>query len=67
VIPKVMLVKRGHVIDLEDHDVRLEEGKTYYNDGTTIFDVYISHGIACGWLEETARRLDTIVVSARRR
>lgn len=66
-IPKVVLVKQTHVIDLEDQEVTLEEGKTYYNDGATIFDAYISDGIARGWLEKATRRPSTIIVSARRR
>ncbi len=66
-IPKVVLVKQTHVVDLEDQEVTLEEGKTYYNDGTTVFDAYINDGIARGWLEKATRRPDTIVVSARQR
>jgi hypothetical protein len=45
----------------------LEEGKTYYDDGTTIFDAYIRGGLADGSLEATSRRPDTITVTSRRR
>jgi hypothetical protein len=62
-IPKVVLVRRGKTIDLEYGMFKLEVGKTYYNDGTTIFDAYISEGIADGSLEPAARRPDTITVT----
>lgn len=65
-LPRTVLVKRGSIVDLECcGDFRLEEGHTYYDDGTTVFDAYIAAGIADGSLEETKRRTDTIVVSAR--
>jgi hypothetical protein len=60
---KVVLVKSGKSIDLEYGMFKLEKGKTYYDDGTTIFDVYIAEGIADGSLEATARRPDTIIVT----
>ncbi|MDQ6432456.1 hypothetical protein RB623_00130 [Mesorhizobium sp. LHD-90] len=41
----------------------IEAGRTYFDDGTTIFDVYIEAGIADGTFEPTKRRRDTIVVS----
>jgi hypothetical protein len=44
---------------------KLEKGKTYYDDGTTVFDAYVVGGLADGSLEEAKRQRDTIVVSAR--
>lgn len=65
-LPRTVLVKRTHVVDLECcGDFTLEEGKTYHDDGTTILDAYIVGGIAEGWLEEASRRPDTVIVSAR--
>jgi hypothetical protein len=48
VIPQVVLVKQAHVVDLGDHEVTLEEGKTRYDDGTTILDTYSSGGVSRG-------------------
>jgi hypothetical protein len=61
--PTVILVKRTYVIDLEFCQYTLEEGKTYYDDGTTIFNVYISGGLAEGWLEKAIQRPNTITVT----
>jgi hypothetical protein len=44
---------------------RLEAGKTYHDDGTTVLDAYIAGGIGDGWLEEAKRGPNKIVVSAR--
>jgi hypothetical protein len=64
-LPKTVLVKEGRTIDLECCGMfKLQKGRTYYNDGSTIFDVYIEGGVAEGWLEEAARGRDTIIVSA---
>jgi len=38
------------------------EGKTYEDDGTTIFDVYINAGLQDGSFEKAGRRPDTILV-----
>jgi hypothetical protein len=65
-LPKTVLVKRGSTIDLECCGMfKLEKGRTYYNDGTTVFDAYISSGIADGSLVEAKRDRDTITVSAK--
>ena len=64
---KIVLVKRGSTIDLEFMQFKLEAGKTYYDDGTTIFDAYVVGGIADGSLVETTMRPDTITVTARER
>jgi len=64
-LPKTVLVKRASTIDLEVCMFKLREGRTYYNDGTTVFDVYIEAGIADGSLEEAKRDRDTITVSAK--
>ncbi len=65
-VPKTVLVKQTHIVDLECcGEFELEEGKTYYDDQTTVFDAYIVGGIAAGWLEEAKRRPDTMGVSAR--
>lgn len=65
-IPKVVLAKRSQSIDLEYGMFRIEAGRTYLDDGTTIFDVYVAAGLADGSFEPAARRPDTIVVSYRR-
>jgi hypothetical protein len=65
-VAKTVLVKQTHIVDLECCGMfRLEAGKTYHDDRTTVLDVYIAGGIAEGWLEEAKRRPNTIVVSAR--
>ncbi len=65
-VPKTVLVKQTHIVDLECcGEFKLEEGKTYCDDGTTVFDAYVVGGLADGWLEEAKRRRDTIIVSAR--
>jgi hypothetical protein len=65
-LPKTVLVRRPQTIDLECCGTfKLEEGRTYHDDGTTVFDAYIADGIANGSFEEAKRRPDTITVSAR--
>jgi hypothetical protein len=39
---KVVLAKRSQTIDLEYTMFHIEKGKTYLDDGTTVFDVYIA-------------------------
>jgi hypothetical protein len=64
-LPKTVLVIRGHTIDLECCGIyKLQEGRTYYDDGTTVFDAYIDGGIADGSLVEAKRGRDTITISA---
>jgi hypothetical protein len=65
-LPKTVLVKRTHTVDLECCGLfKLEKGNTYYDDGTTVFDAYISGGLVDGSFEEATRGPDTIPVSAR--
>jgi hypothetical protein len=59
---KTFLAKRSMSIDLEYGMFRIEEGKTYTDDGTTIFDVYVSDGLPKGWFEAARPGPDTIVV-----
>jgi hypothetical protein len=61
--PKVVLAKRSQTIDLEYTMFHIEKGKTYLDDGTTVFDVYIAAGLNDGVFEEAQRRPDTIVVT----
>jgi phosphoribosyl 1,2-cyclic phosphodiesterase len=61
--PKVFLAKRSQTIDLEYTMFRIEEGKTYFDDGTTVFDVYIDAGLKDRAFEEAPRRPDTIIVT----
>jgi hypothetical protein len=56
-------VIRPHAIDLEFFD-ELEEGQTYYDDGTTTFHAYIEGGLEDGSLIEAKRDRNTIIVSA---
>jgi hypothetical protein len=64
--PKTVLVRKSHTVDLECcGEFKLEEGQTYYDDGTTVFDAYIKGGIEDGWLEEAKRGRDTVTVSAK--
>ena len=60
-----MRVIRPHIIDLEccGDAFELEEGRTYYDDGTTVFDAYIKGGLADGSLVEAKRDINTITVS----
>ena len=64
-LPNTVRVVRGRTIDLECCGMfKLEEGRTYYDDGTTVFDAYIDGGLADGSLEEAKRGRDTITISA---
>ena len=60
---KTVLAKQSKSIDLEYGMFRIEEGKTYTDDGTTVFDVYVHDGLADGTLELAKPGRDTIVVS----
>lgn len=64
---RVVLAKQSKSIDLEFTQFSIDEGRTYLDDGTTIFDVYLEAGLADGSFEEVARRPDTIVVTSRGR
>lgn len=65
-LPNTVLVIRPHTIDLECCGTyKLERGRTYYNDGTTVFRAYIEGGIEDGSLVEAKRDRNTITVSAR--
>jgi len=61
--PKVVLAKRSMSIDLEFGMFHIENGMTYFDDGTTVFGVYIDEGLRAGTFEEATRRPDTIVIS----
>jgi hypothetical protein len=64
-LPNTVLVIRPYIIDLECCGMfELEKGRTYYNDGTTVFDAYIEGGIASGSLVEAKRDRNTITISA---
>jgi hypothetical protein len=58
----VVLAKKSQEIDLEYCMFDIEEGKTYEDDGTTVFYVYINAGLQNGSFEKAARRPDTILV-----
>lgn len=58
----VVLARKSMSIDLEYCQFRIEAGKTYEDDGTTVFDVYIDHGLKDGSFEKCDRRSDTILV-----
>ena len=47
------------------HGVVLKEGRTYYDDGTTVFDAYIDGGLADGSLVEAKSGRDTITISSK--
>ena len=59
---RVVLANRSMSIDLEYGMFRIEKGKTYLDDETTVFDVYIDAGLKDGTFEVSTRRPDTIVV-----
>jgi hypothetical protein len=59
---KVVRAKRSMSIDLEYGMFDIEEGKTYVDDETTVFDVYIEAGLRDGSFEEALLGPDTIVV-----
>jgi hypothetical protein len=50
---KAVLARRSQTIDLEEREFKIEEGKTYFDDGTTVFDVYVDAGLADGAFELT--------------
>ena len=58
----VVLAKKSKTIDLEYCMFKIVEGKTYEDDGTTIFEVYIYAGLRDGTFEKAIRRPDTILV-----
>jgi hypothetical protein len=58
----VVLARKSLTIDLEYCMFKIVEGKTYEDDGTTIFDVYINAGLQDGSFEKAARRPDTMLV-----
>jgi hypothetical protein len=59
---KTVLAKRSMSVDLEYGLFRIEAGKTYTDDGTTVFDVYVSEGLADGSFELAKPGPGTIVV-----
>jgi hypothetical protein len=58
----VVLARKSQTIDLEYCMFKIVEGKTYEDDGTTIFDVYINAGLQDGSFEKAPRLPDTILV-----
>jgi len=58
----IVLALKSQEIDLEYCQFEIETGKTYEDDGTTIFDVYIADGLKNGSFRKVARRADTILV-----
>jgi hypothetical protein len=60
---KTVLAKQSKSIDLEYGMFRIEQGRTYTDDGTTVFDVYVADGLADGTFELAKPSRDTIVVS----
>jgi hypothetical protein len=44
--PKVVLAKRSMSIDLEFGNSTSRKGRTYFDDGTTVFDAYLDGGFA---------------------
>jgi hypothetical protein len=50
-------------VDLEYGMLKIEAGKTYTDDGTTVFDVYIDAGLADGTFEKAQPCSNTIIVS----
>lgn len=59
---KTVLAKRGMSIDLEFGFFKIERGKTYTDDGTTVFDVYLGAGLEDGSFEIARPGPGTIVV-----
>lgn len=60
---RVVLAQKSQSIDLEYGMFDVDEGKTYLDGGTTVFDAYIDHGLSDGSFELATRRPDTIVVT----
>jgi hypothetical protein len=63
-LPNTVLALKSRTVDLEFRMFKIEEGRTYYNDATSVFDVYIEEGLKDGSFAEAKRSRDTIVVSA---
>lgn len=59
---QVVLAKKSQSIDLEFSMFEIEAGRTYEDDGSTVFDVYIADGLRTGAFEPAKRRSDTILV-----
>jgi len=59
---RVVLAKKSQSIDLEFCMFEIDAGKTYEDDGTTVFDAYIDEGLRDGSFEEVTRRSDTVLV-----
>ncbi len=63
--PTTVRVVRGKTVDLECCGLfKLEAGKTYHDDGTTLLDIYIADGLADGSLAKAKPDRATITVSA---
>jgi len=60
---KTVRANRGMSIDLEYGFFNIEKGRTYTDDGTTIFDEYVSPGLIEVSFEIAKPDAGTIVVS----
>lgn len=58
----VVQAKKSMSIDLEYCQFQIEAGKSYEDDGTTVFDVYIDAGLKDGSFGRCRRRSDTVLV-----
>lgn len=61
-VSTVVLARKSQSLDLEYSTLDIVEGKTYEDDGTTIFEEYINAGLEDGSFEKATRRPDTILV-----
>lgn len=59
---RVVLANRSQSIDLEFTTLDIEAGRTYEDDGTTVFESYIVDGLRSGAFELAKRQPDTILV-----
>lgn len=62
-LSKTVRAKRGMSVDLEYGSLKIEKGKTYTDDGTTIFGVYIDAGLADDSFEIATPERETVLVS----
>jgi hypothetical protein len=63
-LPNTVLALKSRTVDLEFRMLKIEKWRTYYNDGISVFDVYIEEGLKDGSFAGAKRSRDTIVVSA---
>jgi hypothetical protein len=63
-LPNTVLALKSCTVDLEFRMLKIEKGRTYHNDGISVFDVYVEEGLKDGSFARAKRSRDMMVVSA---